>query len=445
MAVAKAAVRGDGERVAAMLRDHRGTLLWIARRWSGSADDAEDALQRALEIYVRRLDTVDPATELAWLKVVVRHEAIDIRRARAAGAPLDALDLAERLPAPDAAVQERIEREEHLARSREALAQLKPDERTALLLKAEGFSYREIGERQGWTYTKVNRAITEGRKRFLDALAGIESGAECERFGPVVAALAAGDAAADDVLALRPHLRHCAACRATVRDLHASRLRRLALHLPFLAGVVPLRWLGERAGGEAQPSAAGLRGALHGALHRLTGPDAMTGAQLASGGGGRGTALAALLSLCVGGGAGTYCIATGGLPDPTRLVQRAEPREQPRKPQRRAERRAPAPTPTATPPAVEAPARPTVAPTTARAGEPDDGARSRRPSSRRDKVKRADPQGEFGFESTAGGAAPAAPASPPTASAATGTAPSPAPSAPPVSSPPATSGGEFLP
>jgi hypothetical protein len=54
-----------------MLREHRATLLWIARRWSATADDAEDPLQRALEIYRRRLDTVDAATELAWLKVVM--------------------------------------------------------------------------------------------------------------------------------------------------------------------------------------------------------------------------------------------------------------------------------------------------------------------------------------------------------------------------------------
>jgi hypothetical protein len=42
-------------------------------RWSGSPDEAEDAVERALEIYARRLATIDRATELAWLKVVVLH------------------------------------------------------------------------------------------------------------------------------------------------------------------------------------------------------------------------------------------------------------------------------------------------------------------------------------------------------------------------------------
>jgi hypothetical protein len=31
------------------------------------------------------------------------------------------------------------------------------------VLRAAGYSYREIGERQGWTYIKVNRCIAEGR------------------------------------------------------------------------------------------------------------------------------------------------------------------------------------------------------------------------------------------------------------------------------------------
>src|SRR5215212_1998489 len=65
MAKAQATAGGGAdaaERVAAMLRSHRGTLLRVARRWSATDEDAEDALQRAFEIYVRRLHRVDPAT-----------------------------------------------------------------------------------------------------------------------------------------------------------------------------------------------------------------------------------------------------------------------------------------------------------------------------------------------------------------------------------------------
>ena len=76
----RAARRHDGaRRVEAMVARHGAALLRVANRFSLCHDDALDAYQRALEIYLRRLDTVDPATEGAWLRVVVKHEAMAIR------------------------------------------------------------------------------------------------------------------------------------------------------------------------------------------------------------------------------------------------------------------------------------------------------------------------------------------------------------------------------
>ena len=95
----------------------------------------------------------------------------------------DELDLDAFVPG-DRSVEDQIASAERLRRSAEALRALKPDEAKALMMKAHGLSYAEIGERCGWSYTKVNRAITEGRRRFMAAYAGIESGEDCERFGP---------------------------------------------------------------------------------------------------------------------------------------------------------------------------------------------------------------------------------------------------------------------
>ena len=55
------------------------------------------------------------------------------------------------------------ERAEQHAACVALLARLKPDQRTALLLLGLGFSYREIAELRGWTHTKVNRCLAEGR------------------------------------------------------------------------------------------------------------------------------------------------------------------------------------------------------------------------------------------------------------------------------------------
>src|SRR4051794_23188504 len=226
-------------RVARLLAAHGPALRRVARRWSLCEEDAEDALQRSLEIYVRRLATVERATEAAWLKVVIRNEAIAIRRARGESVGREDPDLDGRSAADLRELDDRIAARERAARSAEALRELKHDEALALLMKAEGHSYQEIAASQGWTYTKVNRAITEGRARFLRTFRAIEEGESCERLAPVLAALAAGSATAVQLREARPHLRHCASCRAALRALHVPLRRRVAL-LPLGVVVEPL-------------------------------------------------------------------------------------------------------------------------------------------------------------------------------------------------------------
>jgi len=237
-------VQDPEDRVAAVMAGHGRTLLRTAHHWSLCHDDALDAYQRGLEIFLRRAHAVDPATEVAWLRVVIKHEALAIRRARQDSVGGEDVDLDSHASPAQRSVDEQIAGGERVRRSAEALRALKPDEARALMLKAEGLSYQEIGERCGWTYTKVNRAITEGRRRFMKAYRAIESGDECERFAPVLAALAGGTASSAEVVEIRPHLRHCTACRATVRDLHIERRRRVQIFIPA-AALAPLRWLQE--------------------------------------------------------------------------------------------------------------------------------------------------------------------------------------------------------
>ena len=76
-----------------------------------------------------------------------------------------------------------------LRQGAEALGQLKPQEIRALGFRAEGYSYREICEITGWTWTKVNRCLTERRHALAIKLAGIEGGVECATLAPLLAAL----------------------------------------------------------------------------------------------------------------------------------------------------------------------------------------------------------------------------------------------------------------
>jgi len=148
----------------ALLKRFGGQMRATARRYSASVHDAEDAYQRASEILLTH-DPSGTSDDLCrWLRTTVKHEAMAIRRhhdrCQPAGAP-DRLPVSAPNPADTEALAERYERLRHGAR---ALARLKPQERRCLLLLAQGFSYNEIAERTGWSYTKVNRSLTEGRR-----------------------------------------------------------------------------------------------------------------------------------------------------------------------------------------------------------------------------------------------------------------------------------------
>jgi hypothetical protein len=160
------------------------------------------------------------------------------------------------------------------------MKRLKPQEVRCLLLKAEGYTYKEICELTGWTYTKVNRCLTEGRRAFVERLAGIEGGSECERLRPLVSLLADGELRADELRALRPHLKSCLACRALLAEYRAAPGRVAAL-LP------PAALLGTQ-GGALRGALESLMGAGHAAAEAATGQKvaavAASAAALAGGG-----------------------------------------------------------------------------------------------------------------------------------------------------------------
>jgi RNA polymerase sigma factor (sigma-70 family) len=196
------------------------SLLRVARRYSLCHDDAHDAYQRGLEILVRHAARLDPDRAAGWLHTVVKHEALAINRSRRRMLGSGDLDLDALEARTTASPEERVLSSDRVARSAEALHGLKPQEVRALWLRALGHSYEQICEVTGWSYTKVNRCLAEGRKSFLERYAGIESGRECRRLAPALSAFVDGEADPARTLELRAHLRQCLSCRAAVRGLH---------------------------------------------------------------------------------------------------------------------------------------------------------------------------------------------------------------------------------
>jgi RNA polymerase sigma factor (sigma-70 family) len=198
-----------------LIRRHGAALLATARRYTASPEDAEDAYQRGLEILLTKAPSVVEEELLPWTKTVIKHEAFAIWRSRDRAVSED--EPLQRAGSATPSPEEQVETMERLRVSAEAIGRLKPQEVRCLLLRAEGYSYRQICRITGFTYTKVNRCLTEGRQSFLRQVAGIESGAECDRLAPLLSAFADGEANAGDLSRVRPHLRSCLACRAALR------------------------------------------------------------------------------------------------------------------------------------------------------------------------------------------------------------------------------------
>lgn len=149
------------------LTEARAALRHQARRHAPGEAEAEDALQEASIDFLRAYDGPPGVDAVRWLNVAIKHRAWEQghkqrrRRERTAIEADDGPEIQLRAATVDPA--ERVVRTEEVERFMAAMMQLKPDERTALLMFALGFSYREICERRGWTHTKVNRCIAEGR------------------------------------------------------------------------------------------------------------------------------------------------------------------------------------------------------------------------------------------------------------------------------------------
>jgi RNA polymerase sigma factor (sigma-70 family) len=278
-----------------LLARHGSQILATARRYAATPEDAEDACQRGLEILLTKAPSTSEEELIPWLKTVVKHEAFALRRQRERHSPItDDGELRDR-PAIAGVTHEQAERLEHLRQGAEALGHLKPHEIRALVLKAEGFSYREICAMTGWSYTKVNRLLTEGRRAFLRRVSGIQRGADCARYEPLLSALADGEASPEDLAVLRPHMRTCLSCRAALREFRAAP-GRVASVVPAAAFAAsdhsgPVRSFVESLMGAAQHKTAGLGDRLHAAAELATGQQVAAVAASAAALAGGGTAL----------------------------------------------------------------------------------------------------------------------------------------------------------
>lgn len=221
---ARDAADGNGESrldLEAFLERFGVQMLAVARRHSNNAADADDAFQRAMEVLLTKAPDLRGDELAAWASTVVRNEALQIHRRRRHLVDAEFEEIADRWVSDAPPPEEMLLDTERLGHGREALSRIHPDQARCLLLRADGLGYPEICELTGFSYAKVNRLLSEGRKAFHLHVGMIDSGLECERLAPVLSMVADGEPAPNRA-ELDRHLETCVHCRSTLRDYRES-------------------------------------------------------------------------------------------------------------------------------------------------------------------------------------------------------------------------------
>jgi RNA polymerase sigma factor (sigma-70 family) len=154
---------------------HYDVLFRYLARFSGDRDLAADAAQEA---FVRVIERPPPeGVSRAWLfrvgtNVILETERTSGRRRRLlAGAPARAP-----LADPPRDPHELVEAHDDHARVVAALAALSAKERTAVLMREEGFTHREIADTLGTTTASVGTLLARALLRLARLLDSQPSG-----------------------------------------------------------------------------------------------------------------------------------------------------------------------------------------------------------------------------------------------------------------------------
>lgn len=152
-----------------LYRERYDYLLRIAVKHAANREDAEDAIQFALSALIEKYDPASGSPPLGWVTLTLerccwaarRHAHLDRSAGQEAAPDSSGRSFTAGLIPSGATGSEQLV--ELIDDARTRLAALKPAERRALSLIAAGFSYREVGQITGFSYTKTNRCATEGR------------------------------------------------------------------------------------------------------------------------------------------------------------------------------------------------------------------------------------------------------------------------------------------
>ena len=156
-------------------REHREPLVRYAYRLTGNARRAEDVVQTAFVRYLEQADSVE--SPRSWLFTVVTNLVRDHKRKQKRRRELAAGEPGSSGPTPP---DEAAELQHDLEEVRQALYRLDGRDRALLLLRAEGFSYREIADSLGLAQGSIGPMIGRALGRLQEETGDVRGAPEDE-------------------------------------------------------------------------------------------------------------------------------------------------------------------------------------------------------------------------------------------------------------------------
>ena len=136
---------GDGEAFRLLLETHQAMLFGLARRITGSPDDALDALQDSCVKAWSSIHAMQGGSFRSWMSTIVARTCLDRVRSRRQTSPLDQDDRVIPLPDPRPGPEAQALAVQRVGVIEAALATLSEDHRAIVLLRdLSGLSYEDI-------------------------------------------------------------------------------------------------------------------------------------------------------------------------------------------------------------------------------------------------------------------------------------------------------------
>lgn len=169
--VLQAIAAGSPDAVAECFDKYEGPIRAIARRYIGSLDDVDDAIQEVFLHLWKMAGRFDPArgSEVAFVLTIARRRLLDVARRRGKGPAREVLSESFDLEAesePDV-----VEAREEAQRVESAMAAIDPVERRVIQLSMEqGQSHQQVAERTGLPLGTVKSHARRGLAKVRELL-----------------------------------------------------------------------------------------------------------------------------------------------------------------------------------------------------------------------------------------------------------------------------------